>query len=149
MFPLTPWTDTGTTLDQVRREMDDLLRRMFAGPTDGAAAGDAWAPRIDVEETDAALVVKADLPGVAPKDLEVAVRDGMLTLKGETQKRTEEKQKNYQRTERFVGKFFRAIPLPAGADENAITAAGENGVVTITVPKKAAPPARRIAVAAK
>src|SRR6266851_1103933 len=84
MSTLMTWRGNGL-MDQMRREMDDVFRRFFTVPaeTDGAEVIAAWAPRIDVEVTDKALVVKAVLPGVDPKDVEVSVHDNVLEVKGE------------------------------------------------------------------
>jgi HSP20 family protein len=149
MSTLMTWRGNGL-MDQMRREMDDVFRRFFVAPAEaeGPEGIAAWAPRIDIEETDKALVVKADLPGVEPKDVEVTVQDNTLFLKGEKREQREEKGKNYHRIERSVGRFFRAVPLPAGVDAENVSAAGGKGVLTITIPKKAIAQPKRVAVKA-
>jgi HSP20 family protein len=103
--------------------MEDVFDRFFNPPFEnGGTAIQAWSPRVDVDETEKEIVVKADLPGVEAKDVEVFVSNGMLVLKGEKKEEREEKKKNYHCVERFVGKFYRELPLPAGADANNITA---------------------------
>jgi len=151
MRSLIPWRSNERALDQVRNEMDELFSRFFGVPAELPAMGEAslWAPRVDISETDKAFVVKADLPGVEPKDVEVSVRDGILTLKGEKREQREEKQKNYHRTERFVGQFFRSIPLPAGADEENVNATTAKGVLTISIPKMPEAQPKKIAVKAQ
>jgi HSP20 family protein len=151
MRSLIPWGSNERVLDQMRSEMDDLFSRFFGVPAELPISGETplWAPRVDISETDKAFVVKADLPGVEPKDVEVSVRDGILTLKGEKREQREEKQKNYHRTERFVGRFFRSIPLPAGADEENVAATTAKGVLTVSIPKMPEAQPKRIAVKAQ
>jgi HSP20 family protein len=137
MAGLIPWRRAaGGWLEQMRHEMDEMFQR-FAGEAEFGTGKRLmeWAPRIDVEETDKEIVVKADLPGVDPKDVEVTVRDNALVIRGEKKEEKEEKRKNYHRVERFAGQFFRAIPLPAGADAEKVSATGAKGVVTVTIPK--------------
>lgn len=150
MTALSPWRPFAT-IEPFRKEMDSLFDRFFGGDANGSMipAAQAWTPRVDVEETDKEIVVKADLPGVDAKAVEVTVQDGILTVRGEKKEEKEEKRKNYHRVERFAGSFFRAIALPPGADADKISAASANGVVTITVPKKPDLQPKKIAVAQK
>ena len=149
MKSIIPWRRrTDGIFDAFRREMDSLYERFFAetpaGPT-GELVG-AWAPRVDIEETDKEILVKADLPGVDPKDVEVSVTNGVLVLRGERKEEREDKKKNYHRLERFVGRFYREVLLPPGADTDKIVAAGHKGVITITVPKKPEVLAKKVTV---
>lgn len=143
---LAPYRGLGL-LDPFRKEMEDLFGRFF-GEENGNGMK-AWAPRVDVEETDKELLVKADLPGVDPKDIEIQIVDGVLTLKGEKKEQKEEKRKDYHRVERFSGSFFRAITLPAGADAEKVSATTSKGVVTVTIPKKVEAQPKKIAVKAQ
>jgi len=145
MKALTPWQPR--PLLTLRHEMNDLFKRFFGEALDsGDLAVDAWAPSVDVEETDKEIVIKADLPGVEPKDVDISVVDNTLVLKGEKKEERETKKKNYHRTERFVGQFYRQVPLPPGADPDKISASSSKGVVTITVPKTAAAQPKKITV---
>jgi len=149
MKSLIPARTNGVPLlDQMRDEMDQMFQRVLGWPVETAKETQltTWAPLIDVSETEKALVVKADLPGVDPKDVDVTVRDGMLTIRGEKKEEHEEKQKNFHRVERFVGQFFRSIPLPAGADETNVAATTGKGVLTVTIPKKPEAQPKKIAV---
>jgi HSP20 family protein len=134
-------------LESFRQEMDTMLERFFGGPPAGnGGSAKAWAPRVDVEETDKEILVKADLPGVDPKDVEVSVTEDALVLRGEKKEEREEKKKNYHMTERFVGRFYREVPLPAGTEPEKITAASAKGVITVTIPKRPGAQPRKIAV---
>ncbi len=146
---LTRWRPTGWgLLENFRREMDDLMARFFGEET--ATEGlMTWTPRVDVEETEKEIVIKADIPGVDPKNIEIAIENNVLTVRGERKEEREEKKKNYHRVERFMGSFYRAIPLPPGVDAEKVTATSSNGVITITVPKKPEAQPKRITVTAK
>jgi HSP20 family protein len=140
----------GTALiNRMQDEMEDMFNRMFvpfAEPTAGAVG---WAPSVDIEETGKEIVVKADLPGVDAKDVEVTIQNGSLILRGEKKEQREEKGTNYHRVERFDGVFYRAIPLPAETDATTVTATSSKGVVTVTIPKKPSAQAKRILVQSK
>lgn len=136
-------------VNRLRDEMDDMFSRLF-GPVDETLGNRVeWAPRMDVEETDKAVLVTADLPGVDPKDIEVSVLNGELVLRGEKKQEKEEKGKNFHRMERFAGTFYRSIALPSGIDENGVTATSAKGVVTITIPKRPEAKAKKIPVQVK
>ncbi len=147
MKALTPWFGrTGAPLEAFRQEMDEWTRRFFGGPLFETTAPQAWAPSVDVAETDKEVVVKADLPGVDPKDVDISVADGSLVLRGHKKEEREENGKNFRRMERFEGEFYRELPLPAGVDADKISATSSKGVVTITFPKKPAAQAKKVAV---
>lgn len=135
-------------LDPFRREMEGLFERFF-GPENGNGQLARWTPRVDVEEADKEIRVKADLPGVDPKAIEITIENGILTVRGEKTEEKEEKGTSYHRVERFAGSFYRTIPLPPGADAEKVSATSANGVVTIIIPKKASAQPKRIRVEAK
>ncbi len=163
-FPTTPWE----LMRRMSEELDQLVEtlgatrtgmepRSFSGPAASTAArgladvdvtGTApWVPQIDVIRRSHELVVRADLPGIKPDELEVSVDDGLLTIRGERQEEVQrEEREGLVRSERRYGAFYRAIPLPEGADENGIAATFRNGVLEITVPLSAEERGRRIAV---
>ena len=99
--------------------------------------GDGF-PAVDVAEDDKAVMLTAELPGMKEEDVEVVLRDDMLTVRGEKKSEREEKKENYHLTERRYGAFERTFRLPETADADKIKASIEDGVLTVTVPKKAA-----------
>jgi HSP20 family protein len=118
MKSLIPWRRRDfPMLEPFRREMETMFHRFFEPLEETAAVVQPWAPRVDVEETEKEIVVKADLPGVDSKGVEISVFDGSLVVKGEKKEAKEEKKKNYHRLERFVGQFYREIPLPTGRSQ--------------------------------
>ena len=148
MMKLIPRSSQGTSLiNRMQNEMEDVFQRFF-GPLAEAefAPVTRWSPSVDVEETDKNILVKADLPGVDPKDIEITLQNGELTLRGEKKEQREEKGKNFCRCERFSGSFLRTIPLPADADESNVTATTSKGVITVTIPKKPGTQSKKITV---
>jgi HSP20 family protein len=136
-------------MEPFRTEMEDLMHRFFGDEAGNGAAAQAWSPRVDLEESDQAITVKADLPGVDPKNVEVAIENGVLTVRGEKREEREERKNSYHRVERLTGSFYRAVPLPSGADAEKVSATSSNGVVTITIAKTAAAQPKKIAVTPK
>ena len=107
-------------------------------------AGAEFSPQVNIEETEAALKVTAELPGMTDKDVALELHGNVLTLHGEKKEEREEKKKNYVRIERSYGAFTREIPLAAEVDARKATAEFKHGVLTVTLPKTpAAKTARR------
>lgn len=96
-----------------------------------------WNPRCDIRETDTALIVHADLPGVEKDQMKVDVHDNLLTISGERKHEKVDESERVHRLERSFGSFSRTIPLPKGVDANVVTAKYDNGVLEVTVPKPA------------
>jgi HSP20 family protein len=94
-------------------------------------------PAVDLVEKEKGYEITAELPGIEPKDLEVKVADGTLTIKGEKQETKEEKDKEYHLSERRYGSFQRAFQLPQSVDVSKIEASFTNGLLTVTLPKTA------------
>lgn len=140
---LTPWrsrsSGTEHPLTAMHREMDQMFANMFDKARLPAAFTDRGFPvSLDVSETDEAVTIKADLPGLEEKDLDVSWDDGVLTIKGERKSETEEKDEktHYHLIERSYGSFQRSLSLPANVDDGKIKAKFENGVLEIVAPKK-------------
>ena len=124
---------------QFRSQFDRLFEDFFGEEASAgrgeAAAVPAISPSLDVAESDKAYEISVELPGVAEKDLDVTVTEGVLSIKGEKRSESEEKDKNYHRVERSYGSFERRLTLPAEADADKIDAGFANGVLTVTIPK--------------
>jgi|SRR6516225_3170569 HSP20 family protein len=148
MKSLIPWRGGSIwePFEGFRQEMENAFQRFLPTSRGNGGTPQAWIPSVDVEETDKELLVKVDLPGVDPKNVEISVTDGALILKGEKKEEREDKKKNYHRVERFYGEFYREVPLPSGIDTEKISAQGSKGVVTVTIPKKPESQARKIQV---
>lgn len=96
--------------------------------------GDGWNPRIDVVKKEGELVLRADLPGVKPDEIKVEVEDGVLTVSGEHEEKTEEKEDRYLRRERRYGSFSRSMALPEGVKSDDIEASTVDGVLELKIP---------------
>lgn len=127
------YRDPWDSLREFRGEMDRIFNGNQVGYTDTASD---WVPPVDIKEGKDAYEVSAELPGVDPKDIEVSLEDGVLTVKGERKSDSHEEGHGYTRTERVYGSFFRRFTLPDTADSDHISAKTVHGVLTLRVPKK-------------
>lgn len=114
--------------------MEDLWRTPFRALGNFPFEGEEY-PSIDVSESDKTITVSAELPGVAPDDIEVTVNRGRLTIKGEKKFEDEEKKDNYHRIERSYGSFQRTVALPSDVDDQHIKATFKSGVLKLEIPK--------------
>jgi HSP20 family protein len=131
-------------IQAMRADMDRLMARL---PAAGAPSlPSRWAPASDVVETEDAIVITAELPGVADEDVHITVEGGVLRISGERRLQQEVDEDRYHRIERSYGGFERTFPLPPGTNEDDITAGTAYGVLKITIPKPPAPEPKRIAV---
>lgn len=130
-------TESLSPMMSLHREMNRLFDNMYRGFDDarmwGGRPGD-W-PKIDVEETDKNYRLTAELPGMDENDVEVLLQDGMLTIRGE--KKLENESQNRTFSERFYGRFERQLSFDRDVDQDGVTAAFKNGVLTVTIPKTA------------
>ncbi len=124
------------------RTFQDAVNRMLSEPRSQRP----WTPAVDILETDNELVVKADLPDVDMKDIQVEIENGTLTLKGERKFEKEEKETGYHRIERSYGSFARYFSLPDTVESDKVKADYKNGVLTVTLPKKEVAKPRSIKV---
>ena len=131
MRALTPWTGLST----MKREMDRLFDRFWEGDFPQLPSMGDWTPALDVSETKDAVMVKAEVPGMDPKEIQLSLQDQLLTLKGEKKQEKEEKDEHCYRVERSYGAFVRAVRLPATVDGSKVTAGFKNGLLTVTLPK--------------
>ena len=134
MRALTPWTG----LTAIKKEMDRLFDRFVDLEFPDLPGLGEWNPTLDISETRDALVVKAEIPGIEPKDIQVSLQEQVLTITGEKKQEKEEKDEHYYRRERAYGAFARSVRLPALVDEGKVSATFKNGLLTITLPKTAA-----------
>jgi HSP20 family protein len=118
----------------LQREMNRLFDTTFAGQPASAAV---LAPAIDIKETDKAVEVQAELPGVDEKDIQVTLENGVLTIKGEKKTEKEETKKDYYLSERSYGAFYRSFELPAAVESDKVNASFSKGVLKVTMPKPA------------
>ena len=108
---LTPWKPM-RGLTSLRRDMDDLWNRFFTNVPSIRQFENEWNPSVDVTETKDSFIVKAELPGLETKDVNVSMTGNILTIKGEKKKETEDKDENHHFVERYFGSFQRSFQLP-------------------------------------
>jgi HSP20 family protein len=128
-----PFRDLVTTQDRLNRLFNQTFSRVF---DDEEGPSSTWMPAVDIYETDANIVLKAELPGIKPEDVEVRVEDGTLYLKGQRKFEKEVKEENYHRVERSYGSFVRSFPLPNSVKSDDAKAEYKDGVLTLTMPKR-------------
>ena len=145
MTRYNPWTSNASLQDEVKNVFD----RFFDNSSDQSnVVTSQWTPRVDIKEEDKRFVILADIPGVDPKDIEVHMDKGILSLKGERSSESSDEDQNgrFTRVERTHGSFYRRFALPDSADADGISATGRNGVLQIAIPKKPETTPRRIAI---
>lgn len=131
LTPLRPFRELTT----LREEMDKLWNRFFGEWPSMEPSRGEWAPSLDVSETKDNIAVKAEVPGMDAKDIDISLANDVLTVKGEKKQQKEEKDENYHRVERSYGAFSRSIRLPREVQSDKIKANYKNGVLKITLPK--------------
>ena len=144
MANVTRWDPFQDVLS-LREAMNQLMEESFVRPT-AAQGGQNFIPALDLSETAEGYLVEAALPGVKPEDVEVTVENNVLTIKGETRKETDDKQRNFHRVERRFGSFQRTIALPNTVKADAIKASLEHGVLRLEIPKAEEVKPRKISV---
>jgi HSP20 family protein len=134
VWELTPWRPF--EFERIRMEMDRLWDSFLEGrPVRRVEDDREWLPSVDVSETKNDLVIKAELPGLDPKDIDISMNNGYLTIKGEKKHEKEEKEENYHLIERSYGSFTRSVRLPREVQGDKTTASFKNGILKITLPK--------------
>jgi HSP20 family protein len=135
---LVRW-DPARELDALQGDMNRLFDSFF-GRREGAAnayGSRRWIPAMDVVETEDNLVLRADLPGLDRDDIEIEVKEGILTISGERKAQHEDKREGFHRVERSFGRFSRSLELPKGVEADNIDANFERGVLEVRMPKPA------------
>src|SRR6202162_2604875 len=126
-----PGTGASALQDQINRLFNDALER-----TGQESNLTTWAPAVDIYENEHALVVKADLPDIDPKDLDIRVENNILTIRGERKFEKKVNEDNYLRVERAYGAFSRSFALANTVNPDGIKADYQNGVLTLVIPKR-------------
>lgn len=147
---ITKW-DPVKELEDVSSRLNRIFRRSpgRADPSQEALTVADWSPSADITETDAAYLVKAEIPGVKKEDVKVTVQDGMLTIQGERKLEKEEKGRKFHRIECSYGSFVRSFRMPDDADANTVNAEFKDGVLNLTLTKSAKAKPESINVAVK
>jgi HSP20 family protein len=126
-----PFRGANTLQEQVNRLFGDVCER-----SSQESNLSTWAPAVDIAETEHELVVKADLPGVDPKELDIRVENNVLTIRGERKFEKKVNDDNYLRVERAYGSFTRSFSLSNTVNSEAIKADYQNGVLSLSIPKR-------------
>lgn len=130
----TPFRELSTMQERVNRLFDDAIRPPYR-PDEGLALS-AWAPAVDIFETDKEIVLKAEVPEIPEKDIQIKVEDNNLFISGERRMEKEVKEESYHRIERSYGSFQRSFTLPPTVDREGIKATCKDGVLKVVLPKK-------------
>ena len=140
---LAPWN--------ALRDIETHFNRFFSEgwPEFSGAGKRSWVPAIDLREDENAFVVEADMPGLKKEDIHLEVIDNVLTVRGERKEAAEQKDKNVHRVERSYGSFQRSIEVPGGFAADKVEAKFEDGVLRVTLPKRAEQRPKHIKVEAK
>lgn len=140
MFELKKWEPL-KELSTIQRDMDELFRRTFGSLTSNIFGkefkGGLWSPAVDCFLKEGNFIVRADVPGIDPKNIDISVMGNMLTIRGDRKADVEERKGGYLFHESSYGAFERTFSLPEGCDAGKIHASCRNGVLEITMPVKA------------
>jgi HSP20 family protein len=131
---LVRW-DPGRELDSLQSDLNRAFDMYFGGRATDATR--RWIPAMDLVETDDYLVLKADLPGLDSDDVEIEIKDGVLTISGERRTEHEASANGYHRVERAYGRFSRSLSLPQDVEADQVQADFEKGVLEVRIPKPA------------
>jgi len=137
-----PWR----MMDEWRQEMDRTFNPLLHHEDTSHVVGGEWVPAVDIKEEDDRYILRADIPGVKPEDIDITMEKGILSIRGERKLEKREEGQNYRRLERSQGVFHRRFTLPGNTDPDGITASGENGVLEVRIPKTPESQRKRIEV---
>jgi len=132
---LVPWRPFGGELSPFRREMDRVWNRFFGEAPLARAFAEEWSPTVDISESKDDFIIKAELPGMDEKDINVSISENVLTIKGEKKKEEEEKDEHHHFCERCYGTFQRSFQLPTNVQGDKVEVTLDKGVLMITLPK--------------
>jgi HSP20 family protein len=141
-----PWR----LINLLQRDLDQIAGRRFGvgQESDDSNSVADWIPPVDIVEEKDRFVLRADLPGVNPDQIDISMENGILSIAGERREEKTERVEGMQRVERISGKFYRRFSLPETADADNVSAKSSNGILEVEIPKQAQVQARRIAVQA-
>jgi HSP20 family protein len=144
---LIRWEPVGE-VNTLQSEMNRLFNTIFDAPApgDGAGALRRWIPAMDLVETDEDFVLRADLPGLSEKDVNIELEDNVLTISGERKSEHEERREGYYRVERASGTFSRSLTLPEGVNPDGIKASFDRGVLEVRIAKPEERKPRKVAI---
>jgi HSP20 family protein len=131
-----PFRDLVGLQDRMNRLFDEAFRGAGRPAEDDWSLGGTWAPAVDIYEQEGNIVLKAELPGVDAKEVDIRLENNVLTLRGERKLDNEVKRESYHRVERAYGSFTRSFTLPSVVDQDKIKAEYKDGVLRVTLPKK-------------
>ena len=140
-----PFKDLLSLQDRMNRLFDESVRNVKTG--DEALSSAIWSPAVDIYETDDEVVVKAELPEVSQKDIDIQIENNTLTLRGERKFNKETKKENFHRIERAYGTFSRSFTLPGTINQEKISADYKDGILKISMPKREETKPKQIKVA--
>ena len=143
--PRSPWGASSEIQDEMKQFLEQFFGEREAADLSNVVTSQ-WAPRVDIKEETGRFVILADLPGVDPKDIEVHMEKGILSIKGERRSEKKEEKERFVRVERSYGGFHRRFALPDSADADHISANNRHGVLEISIPKRPESTPRRIEV---
>lgn len=127
--------DPGREVDTLQSEVNRIFDTFFGQDSRDDARARRWVPAMDLAETEEHLILRADLPGLRRDDVEIEVKDGVLTISGERRAQQEERSEGFHRIERAFGTFSRSLTLPKGVDAEKVAAEFEDGVLEVRIPK--------------
>jgi HSP20 family protein len=130
---LTPFRGFGDMQSQMNRMFNDMLGNLGQSPARQLEGMTEWAPAVDATTKNGDLVIRAELPGVKPDEVDISLQNNVLTISGERKTEQEEERGGYYIRERRYGTFSRSFSLPAGTDESKVRARYEHGVLEVTV----------------
>ncbi len=142
-----PFHNLVSVQSRMNRIFDEAFRGQPAASEDDWALGGNWAPAVDIFEHEGNIVLKAELPGIDPKDVDIRVENNVLSLRGERKFETEVKRENCHRVERAYGTFNRSFTLPNVVDTERIKAGYKDGVLQVTLPQKEEAKPKQISIA--
>lgn len=140
-----PFRDLMTMQDKMNRLFNEFFARPGSYEEEGIVRG-TWSPAVDIYETDNDIVLKAELPGMSQEDIQLEIRENVLTLKGERKQERQVEESNYHRVERSYGTFQRMFTLPNAIQQDRVKARYKDGILEVTMPKAEVSKPKHIAI---